>query len=98
MQGHDYGWMGYKGPSNIPAWNVDVFVPDESDFYVDRQPNLYAVYGDKVFWRRGQVSYAMYDEIQSNAKEEKYKTYTKGKTFTKLPVQNIKLIDIPDDE
>ena len=89
MQGYDYGWMGYTGPTNIPAWTVRVFAKDEYGEYRAGEPNDYAIFDKKIYFNIGKVDFIQHDEIQSNKKVEKYKTYTKQNTFTRLPNQNI---------
>lgn len=97
LRAHDYGSSGYAGPSVIPAWNIRVFVPVPFDEYLDKVPGSYVITkGEKpqAFSSRGHISYAQHDEIQSNTGVEQYKTYKKDQTFTKLPNQNLSIIDI----
>jgi hypothetical protein len=94
LQGYDYGYMGYKGPSIIPAWKIKSFIKDEHGEYKDKQPNDYAFYDNAVYFNVGQILYPQHDEIQSNKSVEKYETYTKANTFKRLPKQNLRVVTI----
>jgi hypothetical protein len=82
MQGHDYGYMGYKGPSNIPSWRISLFLPDRAGLFQDREPNLYAKVGDRYYYRAGVTDAAIWDE----------------KKFPKLKDQNVQMEDINSED
>ena len=84
IKGHNYGWLGYKGPSKIPAWEIKVFIRDVDGQYDDKWENDYISYNEKMYMGFGTLFYALWDE---NDKEG----------FTKLVNQNIKVetIDKP---
>ena len=79
MKGHDYGYMGYKGPSNIPAWQVKAFVEDVNGDYESKEPNDYVMFNGKTYMNIG--SGMFYIQHEENQKDR----------FRKLSQQNLKV-------
>jgi len=108
MQGWDYGYMGYKGPSIIPSWDIRVYMPySDNDIYnqqtyklhnFKRRTSVPKDEGDYVFYNEtwyvafGTIFYAIYDEIQTNNPKQKFGTFVKENTFKRLPDQNLQVI------
>jgi hypothetical protein len=84
LKGHDYGYMGYKGPSKIPGWQIKIFVEDVNGDYEDKEPNDYVLYNNKAYMNIGSAFYIQHEENQKN-------------TFRKLPKQNLKVVDIKEE-
>ena len=85
MKGHDYGYMGYKGPSTIPAWQVKAFVEDVNGDYEDKQPNDYVMFNGKTYMNIG--SGMFYIQHEENQKDK----------FEKLSQQNLKVVTINEE-
>jgi hypothetical protein len=84
LKGHDYGYMGYKGPSKIPGWQIKIFVEDVNGDYEDKEPNDYVLYNNKAYMNIGSAFYIQHEENQKN-------------TFRKLPKQNLKVVDMKEE-
>ena len=84
LKGHDYGYMGYKGPSNIPGWQVKAFVEDVNGDYEDKQANDYVMFNGKTYMNIG--SGMFYIQHEENQKDK----------FKKLSQQNLKFVTIDE--
>ena len=84
LKGHDYGYMGYKGPSTIPGWQVKAFVEDVNDDYTDKQANDYVMFNGKTYMNIG--SGLFFVQHEENQKDK----------FKKLSQQNLKVMTIEE--
>jgi len=84
LKGHDYGYMGYKGPSKIPGWQVKIFVEDVNDDYEAKEPNNYVMFNGKTYMNIGSAFYIQHEENQKDR-------------FSKLSKQNLKVVDIKEE-